>query len=44
MQSFDQSLLKLYQRGLVTFQQAEGHASSAADFKLQVSNQGLLSA
>lgn len=44
MQSFDQSLLKLYKRGLVTFQQAEGNASSAADFKLQAQNQGLLSA
>lgn len=44
MSSFDQSLLTLYERGLVTFQVAEGHASSASDFKLQAQNLGLLSA
>jgi len=44
MQSFDQSILALYQAGDVTFQDALAHASDPTDFKLAAQNLGLLSA
>jgi twitching motility protein PilT len=44
MQSFDQSILMLYQAGDVTFQDALAHASDPTDFKLAAQNLGLLSA
>lgn len=44
MQSFDQAIMKLYQRGLVTFQDALVHCSNPNDFKLRAQNLGLLSA
>ncbi len=42
MQTFDQSLMGLYERGVVSFSDAVGHASNPADFKLRVQNKGLL--
>ena|SRR5680860_326912 len=40
MQSFDQSLLALYEEGLVTLQDAVGAATSQQDFKLLVQSRG----
>lgn len=42
MQTFDQSILRLYQHNKVTFQDALAHASNPMDFKLQAQNLGLL--
>ncbi|MFQ5947331.1 MAG: ATPase, T2SS/T4P/T4SS family, partial [Acidimicrobiia bacterium] len=44
MQTFDQSILRLYQEGVVTFQEAMIHATHPADFKLRVEQMGLLTA
>ena len=44
MESFDQSLLKLHHKGLVSFQDAFARASDPADFKLAVQEMGLRSA
>ena len=44
MQTFDQSLLKLQQRGLVSFQDALNNATDPQDFKLAVQALGLKSA
>ncbi len=44
MQSFDQALIKLYQHGMVTFNDALTHSTNPADFKLKVQNLGLMSA
>ena len=44
MQTFDQAIMKLYQQGLVTFQDALAHSSNPADFKLKAQNLGLQSA
>ena len=44
MESFDQSLLKLHQKDLVSFQEAFARASDPADFKLAVQEMGLRSA
>jgi len=44
MQTFDQSILQLYQDGLVTFQDALAHATDPTDFKLAAQNRGLMSA
>jgi len=41
MQSFDQSLMDLYQRGIVSFADAVGHSTNPADFKLHAQNRGL---
>lgn len=40
MQTFDQSLLGLYEQGLVTFEDAEAVASSPHDFRLMVQARG----
>jgi twitching motility protein PilT len=40
MQTFDQSLLGLYERGLVSFEDAEAVASSPHDFRLMVQAKG----
>lgn len=42
MQTFDQSLMDLYERGVVSYADAVGHSSNPADFKLRVKNKGLL--
>ncbi len=44
MESFDQSLLRLQQKGLVSFQDALTNASDPADFKVAVQALGLRSA
>ena len=44
MQSFDQSLLKLQQKGQVSFQDALNHATDPTDFKVAVQALGLRSA
>ncbi len=44
MQTFDQNLLRLYEYGLVTYQDALAHSTNPADFKLKVQNKGLKSA
>ena len=44
MQTFDQALLRLYEYGLVTYQDAMAHSTNPADFKLSVQNKGLKSA
>lgn len=44
MQTFDQSILELYQDGRVTFQDALAHATDPTDFKLAAQNRGLMSA
>jgi twitching motility protein PilT len=44
MHTFDQSLLRLYEYGLVTYQDAIAHSTNAADLKLSVQNKGLKSA
>ncbi len=44
MQTFDQNLLRLYEYGLVTYQDALAHSTNPADFKLKVQNKGLRSA
>lgn len=44
MQSFDQSIMALYEAGEVTFQDALAHSSNPADFKLRAQNMGLMSA
>jgi len=42
MQSFDQSLIKLYQQGLVTLDDAQAMAADAHDFKLKLRQLGYL--
>ena len=42
MQTFDQSILTMYQHNRVTLQDALAHASNPMDFKLQAQNLGLL--
>lgn len=42
MQSFDQSIMKLYERGVIEFQTALAHASEPTDFKLRAQNLGLM--
>ena len=44
MHTFDQSLLRLYEYGLVTYQDAIAHSTNPADLKLSVQNKGLKSA
>ncbi len=44
MQTFDQALLRLFEFGLVTYQDALAHTTNPADFKLSVQNKGLKSA
>jgi twitching motility protein PilT len=44
MQTFDQSLLRLQQKGLVSFQAALNNATDPSDFKLAVQALGLKSA
>jgi Tfp pilus assembly ATPase PilU len=44
MRSLDQSLLKLHQRELVSFQDALANANDPSDFKLAVQAMGLRSA
>jgi twitching motility protein PilT len=41
MQTFDQSLFKLYKAGVVSYRDAMAHSSNPADFKLHAQNQGL---
>ncbi|MDH3500700.1 MAG: ATPase, T2SS/T4P/T4SS family, partial [Acidimicrobiia bacterium] len=41
MQSFDQSLIGLYQKKIVTFQDAMAHATDPSDFKLAAAAMGL---
>ena len=41
MQTFDQALFKLYQSGVVSYRDAQAHATNPADFKLHARNQGL---
>lgn len=42
MQSFDQSLIKLYQQGLISFDDAQAMAADAHDFKLKLRQLGYL--
>jgi len=42
MQSFDQAIMKLYEKGLVDFQTALAHSSEPTDFKLLAQNRGLM--
>lgn len=44
MQSFDQSIMTLYEKGVVTFQDALAHSTNPTDFKLAAQNLGLMSA
>ncbi len=44
MQTFDQALLRLYEFGMVTYQDALAHSTNPADFKIKVQNKGLRSA
>ena len=42
MQTFDQALLVLFERGFVSFKDALAAATNPADFKLRVQNKGLM--
>ena len=44
MQSFDQALIKLYQKRVVTFEDAMAHATDPSDFKLAAQAMGLSTA
>ena len=44
MQTFDQSILKFYEQGFVTFNDALAYCSNPADFKLKAQNRGLKTA
>jgi len=42
MQSFDQAIMRLYEKGEVDFQTALAHATEPTDFKLVAQNRGLM--
>jgi twitching motility protein PilT len=42
MQTFDQAIMNLYEKGMVDFQTALAHASEPTDFKLMAQNRGLM--
>ncbi|MBT8206955.1 MAG: PilT/PilU family type 4a pilus ATPase [Acidimicrobiia bacterium] len=44
MQTFDQSILKFYEQGFVTYNDALAYCSNPADFKLKAQNRGLKTA
>lgn len=44
MQTFDQAILALYERGEVSFQDALAHASNPTDFKIAAQRRGLMTA
>jgi twitching motility protein PilT len=44
MQTFDQAILKLYEYGRVTFQDALAHATNPADLRLMAQNRGMATA
>ena len=41
MQTFDQALFKLYESGVVSYQDAQANSTNPADFKLHARNKGL---
>jgi twitching motility protein PilT len=42
MQTFDQALFCLYEQRIITYNDAVGHSSNPADFKLHANNKGLM--
>jgi twitching motility protein PilT len=44
MQTFDQAIMRLYQRNMISFHDSLVHCTNPTDFKLQAQNLGLLSA